>query len=237
MDSRTRRPSRGPAAGTRARAGRARGHPLRSRPPSPRGGRRCRRCRRARSRRTRARSRREPVRPRRSRSDRPRRSTPPSRATRAVVTAVAAATRSRVRRIPTLRGARGRSPDGATPGRGTWSRTACRSCRRRRRGRCSGSDCRARAPRRGCPVAAGQGTHLDVGDVVLEPAAVRVARELTGEHTEPVARPDRPARSDARVQPQQIGLRLPVKFRPGTPVSRTATRSPRPVVGASGSAG
>ena len=66
-------------------------------------------------------------------------------------------------------------------------------------------------------------------DVVAEPAAVREAAQVGVEHAEPVGRGGRrdaagarpvDARRDRRVQPQQVGFVEPVKFSPGTPVSR-----------------
>ena len=41
------------------------------------------------------------------------------------------------------------------------------------------------------PVAAREGAQVDVGDVVLEPPAVREPREVAGQRAEPVARADR----------------------------------------------
>ena len=78
-------------------------------------------------------------------------------------------------------------------------------------------------------VAARERADLDVGDVVLEPPAVRVPGELSGEYAEAVAGADGAARRDGRVQPEQVGLRRAGEVQP-----RNARQQHRDEIGSSG---
>ena len=139
---------------------------------------------------------------------------------------------------------------------GTSRRTACRRCCRVRRRRCCwGPGSAGRTGVEDRPVALGDGTDLDVRDVVLEAPPVRERRRgrpcslrwsaAGSVGNTPSARqsPSLSSRASAVhgaiavFSRSRSALTGPVLFTPGTPWSRISDRSVRPVVSASGSDG
>ena len=111
-----------------------------------------------------------------------------------------------------------------------------RSCRLRRRSCCSARGCRAPAqPVEDRAVAAGDRADLDVRDVVRKPPSVREALQVAREARQSV--PASAVGAMAVFSRSRSACVAPVKLSPGTPVSSTATRSLRSVVGVSGSTG